>query len=63
VPVRGIVGARRPTACLLRIIRRHWEARPASSRTTSGVQSLVGWGEHGRMRTPSGVRGKGWKKA
>ena len=38
--------------------RRHWEARPASSRTPSGVQDLVEWGEHGRMRTPPGVRGK-----
>ena len=39
--------------------RRHWEALPASSRTPLGVQGLVEWGEHGGMRTPIGVRGKG----
>ncbi|MBR4911264.1 MAG: hypothetical protein IKZ54_00275 [Bacteroidales bacterium] len=50
----------RPTACLLTVITFcHWEARPAGSRTPSGVQDLVEWGEHGRMRTPLGVRGEG----
>ncbi len=39
--------------------RRHWEALPASSRTPSGVQSLVEWGEHGRPAHAVRCTGRG----
>ncbi|MBR4911353.1 MAG: hypothetical protein IKZ54_00740 [Bacteroidales bacterium] len=42
-------------------VRRHWEARPASSRTRQ--ECMAWWNGAGtrKMRTPLGVRGEVWK--
>ncbi len=58
MPIRGIVMPADLRPASADCTRRHWEALPASSRTTSGVQGLVEWNEHGRMRMSLGVRGK-----